>query len=87
MRLDLFLKHSRLVPRRSVAQEICDAGAVAVNGQPGKPGRAVKAGDTLTIRYRGRQTTVRVARIPERAPAKADAPSLYELVSAESYEA
>ena len=86
MRLDLFLKHSRLIPRRSVAQEICDAGAVAVNGQTGKPGRDVKVGDTLVIRYRGRQTTARVARVPERAPSKADAPSLYELVSVESYE-
>ena len=86
MRLDLFLKHSRLVPRRSVAQEMCDAGAVAVNGQPGKPGRDVKVGDTLVIRARGRQTTARVARVPARAPSKADAPSLSELIAVESYD-
>lgn len=86
MRLDLFLKHSRLVPRRSVAQEMCDAGAVAVNGQPGKPGRDVRVGDTLVIRSRGRQTTARVAKAPERPPSKADAPTLYEVVSVESYE-
>jgi ribosomal 50S subunit-recycling heat shock protein len=86
MRLDLFLKQSRLIPRRSVAHEICDAGAVTVNGHPGKPGRAVAAGDTLVIRYRGRQTTVRVLATPARPPSKADAPSLYEIVSVESYE-
>ena len=87
MRLDLFLKHSRLVPRRSVAQEMCDAGAVVVNGQPGKSGRDVKVGDTLVIRSRGRQTTARVAIVPARPPSKADAPTLYELVSVETYEA
>jgi ribosomal 50S subunit-recycling heat shock protein len=86
MRLDLFLKQSRLIPRRSVAQEICDAGAVTVNDHPGKPGRAVSAGDTLAIRYRGRLTTVRVLATPARPPSKAEAPSLYELLGVESYE-
>jgi ribosomal 50S subunit-recycling heat shock protein len=86
MRLDLFLKQSRLIPRRTVAQEMCDAGAVSVNGATGKPGRAVSTGDTIAIRYRGRLTTVRVARIPERPPSKADATSLYEVVSVEGYE-
>ena len=86
MRLDLFLKHSRLVPRRTVAQEMCDAGAVAVNGNPGKPGRSVAAGDTLALKQRGRLTTVRVLSTPERPPSKADASSLYELISVETYE-
>ena len=86
MRLDLFLKHSRLVPRRSVAQEMCDAGAVTVNGHPGKPGRSVAAGDTLVVKQRGRLTTVRVVSTPERPPSKADASSLYEIVSTETYE-
>lgn len=86
MRLDLFLKQSRLVLRRSVAQEICDAGAVTVNGNAGKPGRSVSAGDTIAVRQRGKTTTVRVLRVPDRAPSKADAPSLYEVVSVEAYE-
>jgi ribosomal 50S subunit-recycling heat shock protein len=86
MRLDLFLKQSRIVPRRSVAQEICDAGAVTVNGNPGKPGRAVSVGDTIAVRFRGKQTTVRVLSTPARPPSKADAPSLYELVSVDLYE-
>jgi len=86
MRLDLYLKYSRLVPRRSVAQEMCDAGAVTVNGHPGKPGRGVAAGDTLVVKQRGRLTTVRVLATPERPPSKADASSLYEVVSTEAYE-
>ena len=86
MRLDLFLKQSRLVPRRTVAQEICDAGAVTVNDAPGKPGKSVAAGDVLVIRQRGRQTTVRIREIPTRPPAKADAASLYEVLSVDAYE-
>ena len=45
MRLDLFLKVSRLVPRRSLAQEFCDAGVVSVNGASAKSSKEVKAGD------------------------------------------
>jgi len=86
MRLDLFLKQSRLVPRRTVAQEICDAGAVTLNGATAKPGKSVAAGDTIALRQRGRLTTVRVLRIPERPPSKAEAPTLYELLGVESYE-
>jgi ribosomal 50S subunit-recycling heat shock protein len=86
MRLDLFLKYSRLVPRRTVAQEICDAGAVRVNNAVGKPGRSVSAGDVISLRQRGKLTTVRVLKVPERAPSKAEAPSLYELLSVEAYE-
>lgn len=86
MRLDLFLKYSRLIPRRTVAQEICDAGAVTVNGAQGKPGRDVKVGDVVVMRYRGRLTTVRVEKTTERAPSKADASTLYEIVSVEAYD-
>jgi ribosomal 50S subunit-recycling heat shock protein len=86
MRLDLFLKHSRLVPRRTVAQEICDAGAVTLNAHSAKPGRTVAVGDVIAIRYRGRLTTVRVLEVPPRPPSKADARSLYETISVESYD-
>lgn len=81
MRLDLFLKHSRLVVRRPVAQAMCDAGAVTVNGSRGKPGREVAAGDTLKIRQRGRIVTVRVLGVADRPPSKAQAAELYEVVS------
>lgn len=83
MRLDLFLKQSRLVVRRTVAQEMCDAGAVTLNGTRAKSGRSVAVGDTLTIRQRGRRTTVRIAAIPLRPPSKSEAPELYEVLSVE----
>jgi ribosomal 50S subunit-recycling heat shock protein len=86
MRLDLFLKQSRIVPRRTVAQEMCDAGAVTLNGAPGKPGKSVVEGDTIAVRQRGKLTTVRVLRVPERPPSKADAASLYEVLSVATYE-
>ena len=87
MRLDVYLKLSRLVPRRTLAQQMCEAGAVRVNGAPAKSARDVRAGDELAIRQRGRVTTVRVLDVPERSPSKAQAASLYETVSVESYEA
>ena len=81
MRLDVFLKLSRLVPRRTLAQELCEKGAVEVNGLRGKSGREVREGDLLTIRGRGRLTTVRVTRIPLKPPSKHDASSLYETIT------
>jgi ribosomal 50S subunit-recycling heat shock protein len=49
MRLDLFLKHTRLLKRRTVAQDAVEEGLILLNGRPTKPGRAVKAGDLLTF--------------------------------------
>ncbi len=51
MRLDKFLKVSRLIKRRTVANEACDAGRVLVNGRPAKASLDVKAGDVLEIRF------------------------------------
>ena len=87
MRLDIYLKLSRLVPRRSLAQQMCEAGAVTVNGARAKSSREVRAGDELALRQRGRITTVRVLDVPGKPPSKAQAASLYETLSVESYEA
>lgn len=87
MRLDVYLKLSLLVPRRTLAQQMCEAGAVTVNGARAKSSRDVHAGDELAIRQRGRVTTVRVLDVPDKPPSKAQAASLYETVSVESYEA
>ncbi|HKA22830.1 MAG TPA: RNA-binding S4 domain-containing protein [Blastocatellia bacterium] len=84
MRLDIFLKLSRLVPRRTLAQEMCEAGAVKVNGLRAKSAREVRVGDLISIRQRGRITTVRVVDVPLRTPSKREAPSLYETISTES---
>ena len=86
MRLDVYLKLSRLVVRRTLAQEMCEAGAVKLNGARAKSAREVKVGDLLAIRQRGRITTVRIREVPIRPPAKAQAASLYEAVSEERYD-
>ena len=82
MRLDLFLKASRLAPRRSVAQKLCDAGLVSVNERTAKASHAVKMDDIITIRRGKHEITVKVAEIPTmRQIARKDAASLYELLS------
>ena len=86
MRLDLFLKLSRLVPRRSVAQQMCEAGAVRLNGTPAKSAREVRVGDEIAIRQRGRITTVRVLTVPLKPPPKAQAAALYETIGIQSYD-
>lgn len=86
MRLDIFLKQSRLVPRRTLAQQMCEAGAISLNGAPAKSSREVRAGDTLAIRQRGRITTARVLEVPARPPSKAQASSLYEIVGVAIYD-
>jgi ribosomal 50S subunit-recycling heat shock protein len=82
MRLDQFLRASRLVLRRTVAQELCEAGAVSVNGAPARSSRTVRAGDEITVRRRSSALTVRVLSVPQtKQVSRADAPSLYEIVS------
>lgn len=81
MRLDLFLKVSRLIMRRSLAQEFCDGGLVSVNGAPAKSSKDIKAGDEIGIRRGERLTKVRVLQIPaKKQVAKDDAASLYEII-------
>ncbi|MBA2731755.1 MAG: RNA-binding S4 domain-containing protein [Acidobacteria bacterium] len=82
MRLDLFLKASRLVMRRTVAQVLCDAGVVSINGAPAKSSRAVKVGDEISLRRRNHLLTVRVLSLPAtRQTSRSDAASLYEILS------
>ena len=54
MRLDKYLKVSRIIKRRTVAKEACDGGRVSINGRPAKAGSEVKAGDRLSIRFGNR---------------------------------
>lgn len=82
MRLDLFLKASRLTPRRTVAQKICDAGRVSVNGHPAKSAHPVKTGDEIVIRTRTRIITARVLHVPSaRQTSRKEAATLVEIVS------
>lgn len=82
MRLDLFLKASRLCLRRTVAQQLCEAGQVHVNGAQGKSSRTVQVGDEISLRRRNRLLTVRVAHVPAtRQTSRSDASNLYEILS------
>lgn len=82
MRLDQYLRASRLVLRRTVAQELCEAGAVSVNGAAARSSRTVREGDELTIRRRERALTVRVLSLPQtKQVSRADAHTLYEVIS------
>ena len=86
MRLDLFLKLSRLVPRRTLAQRMCEAGAVKLNGSQAKSAHLVRPGDEIVIRQRGRLSTIRVLDVPAKQVSKSDALSLYAILGVESYD-
>ena len=76
----MFLKQSRLAPRRSLAKALCEAGAVMLNGAPAKSSREVRAGDQITIRFNDRIITARVALVPSKPPSKAAASTLYTIL-------
>lgn len=76
MRLDKFLKVSRLIKRRTVANEACDAGRVLVNGRPAKASLSVKTGDILEIQFGERAVKVEVLDVTETVR-KDDAKELY----------
>lgn len=77
MRLDKYLKISRLIKRRTVANEACDGGHVTVNGAAGKASREIKVGDVLEIRFGARTTRVEVLSVSENVT-KTDAPAMYK---------
>ncbi len=77
MRLDKFLKISRIIKRRSVANDACSTGHITVNGKEGKPGTAVRPGDVLGIRFGEQYHEYEIVSIAEHA-AKQDASSMYK---------
>ena len=79
MRLDKWLKVSRLIKRRTVANEACDAGRVTANGRPVKASYDVKVGDVIEITFGQRTTKIRVLDVRE-VVAKADAANMYEVI-------
>ena len=82
MRLDLFLKLSRLCPRRTVAQKLCDAGFVLLNERVAKSAHNVNAGDEITIRTTTSEIVARVVSVPgSRNVSRREATSLVEVVS------
>lgn len=80
MRLDKYLKVSRLVKRRTVANELCDAGQVWVNDKVAKAGLEVKVGDELAFRFGQTLTRVEIVLVPTGAVPAQQADSLYRLI-------
>ncbi len=79
MRLDKYLKVSRIIKRRTVANDACDAAHVTVNGRPAKASYDVKEGDIIEVSFGQRTLKVKVLDVKE-FTAKADAASLYEVI-------
>lgn len=79
MRLDKYLKVSRLIKRRTVANEACDAGKVTVNGKEARASYDVKTGDIIEITLGARSVKVRVTEVKE-VVRKEDADTMYEAV-------
>ena len=76
MRLDKFLKVSRLIKRRSVANEACDTDRIFVNGRQAKASYQVKEGDVIEIAFGQRTLKVEVTQVSDNV-SKADAPAMY----------
>ena len=79
MRLDKYLKVSRIIKRRSVASDACDTGHVMLGGREAKPGATVKVGDIVSVRFGDRLTQYEVISLSEHAP-KADAAGMYRVI-------
>lgn len=79
MRLDKYLKVSRLIKRRTVANEACDAGRVLINGNVAKAGTNVKVGDKITIQFGNKDVNVEVIAVEETVK-KDEAKELYKYV-------
>lgn len=80
MRLDKFLKVSRLIKRRTVANDACDAARIFVNGKAAKASYNVKLGDIIEVTFGTKTVAVRVLEIKETTK-KTEATSMYEVVS------
>lgn len=80
MRLDKFLKVSRLIKRRTVANEACDTSRITVNGKIAKASYNVKLGDLITVTFGSKSITVKVLEIKETTK-KAESQGMYEVIS------
>lgn len=78
MRIDKYLKVSRIIKRRTVANEVCEQGRVKINDKIAKPGSEVKVGDVIEIQFGNNTTTIEVTRISEHV-VKDEAKEMYTL--------
>ncbi len=80
MRLDKYLKVSRIIKRRTVANEACDAGRVIVNGRVQRASYDVKIGDEIELQLGAKSVKAKVLSVNEYAK-KEDAPAMYEIIA------
>lgn len=85
MRLDKFLKVSRLIKRRTLAKEVADQGRITINGKVAKASSDVKAGDELSIRFGQKVVTASVEAVKDSAK-KEDAASMFTIIKEERLE-
>ena len=79
MRLDKFLKVSRIIKRRSIANDACDAGRVTLNGKVAKAGAEVNEGDKVEIQFGNRETKFEILQVKE-VVRKEDAQAMYKML-------
>ncbi|MBQ8151524.1 MAG: RNA-binding S4 domain-containing protein [Firmicutes bacterium] len=79
MRIDKFLKNSRIIKRRTVAKDACDQGRIFVNDKPAKPGTEVKIGDRVFVQFGNGSLEVEVMALTESCR-KEDAPGMYRVI-------
>ena len=75
------MKQTRLIKRRPLAKELCEEGAVSINGHVVRAGREISRGDELTLSLRNRRLVVEVVEVPERPPSAAHASDFYRIIS------
>lgn len=79
MRIDKFLKVSRVIKRRTVAAEACSGGRIEINGKPAKPAKEVKPGDTVTVSFGSNSLTFEVLNVDEKQT-KQSASEMYRVI-------
>ena len=80
MRVDLFLRNSGIVPRRTLAQKMCDGGLVKIDGKTAKPASPVEVGQEIALQMGMSRRRYRVLLLPNRPVAKRDRPAVAELL-------
>lgn len=80
MRLDKFLKVSRLIKRRTVANDVSDQGRIFINDRPAKPSKEVKEGDKITIEYYNKTLVVELLKVPVGNVSIQESKELYKIV-------
>lgn len=82
MRLDKYLKVSRIIKRRTVAKEACESGRVSINSKVAKPGTEIKENDIIEIRYASKVLKAKITSVMEHVK-KDDAKAMYEILVGE----